>query len=147
MSAVKASIDISASPQEVWETVMDPHRLDEWVSIHRRLRDVSDSPLVEGSEMEQQLCLRGVNFNVKWTVVEYDPPHVAVMEGRGPARSKALIRDELTAIDGGTRFDYTNDFSAPGGPLGAAASRVLVGGVPQREANASLRALKQLLER
>jgi uncharacterized protein YndB with AHSA1/START domain len=147
MSAVKASIEISASPQEVWEAVMDPHRLDEWVSIHRRLRDVSDSPLVEGSKMEQQLCLRGVNFNVKWTVVEYDAPHLAVMEGRGPARSKALIRDELTQVDGGTRFDYTNDFSAPGGPLGAAASRVLVGGVPQREANASLQRLKQLLER
>jgi hypothetical protein len=47
---------------------------------------------------------------------------------------------------GGTRFHYTNEFKAPGGPLGAAASRVLVGGLPEREAHKSLQALKALLE-
>lgn len=146
MSSVCASIDIAASPQEVWDVIMDPHRLDEWVTIHRRLRDVSDAPLRDGSEMEQTLCLRGVNFTVKWKVVEFDPPHVAVMEGRGPARSHARIRDELSERDGKTHFEYVNEFRPPGGPVGAAASRVLVGGVPVREANTSLEQLKRLLE-
>ncbi len=49
--------------------------------------------------------------------------------------------------DGGTRFHYENEFKAPGGPLGAAASRVLVGGLPEREAKASLQKLKALLEK
>jgi uncharacterized protein YndB with AHSA1/START domain len=148
MSKVTATIDIAASPQEVWEKLMDPSHLDDWVTIHRKLRDYSDSPLKDGSTMEQTLCLRGVNFNVKWEVVEYDPPHTAVMEGRGPMRSKARISEQLTETDdGGTRLEYSNEFHAPGGPMGAAASRVLVGGVPQKEANASLKQLKSLLER
>jgi uncharacterized protein YndB with AHSA1/START domain len=147
MSSVTVSIDIAASPQEVWDVIMDPHKLEDWVTIHRKLRDVSDDPLRDQSEMDQTLCLRGVNFNVKWTVVEYDPPRRVVMEGRGPARSHARIEDRLTEHDGGTRFEYVNEFHAPGGPLGAAASRVLVGGVPQREASKSLEQLKSLLER
>ncbi len=69
------------------------------------------------------------------------------MEGRGPARSKAFIRDELVPIEGGTRFDYTNEFKAPMGPLGSMASRVLVGGASEREASASLQKLKALVER
>jgi uncharacterized protein YndB with AHSA1/START domain len=146
MSSVTATIHIAASPQEVWDLIMDPNRLDDWVTIHRRLRDASANPLTGGAEMEQTLCMRGVHFNVRWTVVEFDPPHRAVMEGRGPARSKARIEDRLAEHDGGTRFDYTNEFHPPGGPLGAAASRVLVGGVPQREANKSLEQLKGLLE-
>jgi hypothetical protein len=88
-----------------------------------------------------------VSFNVTWEVKEFDPPHLAVMEGRGPARSRAFIRDEIVATPDGTRFGYTNDFKPPMGPLGSAAGRVLVGGLSQREADASLQRLKALLER
>ena len=42
---------------------------------------------------------------------------------------------------------FAGEFKAPGGLLGAAASRVVVGGVPEREAKRSLEALKALLER
>jgi len=48
--------------------------------------------------------------------------------------------------NGGTHFDYENEFHAPFGPLGAVATRALTGGVPKREADASLKKLKQILE-
>ena len=48
--------------------------------------------------------------------------------------------------ENGTLFDYTNEFKPPGGPLGAVAGRVLVGGLSQREAQRSLQRLKQLVE-
>ena len=38
MSVVSLSAHIAAPPEEVWKTVMDPHRLGEWVTIHRALR-------------------------------------------------------------------------------------------------------------
>ena len=71
----------------------------------------------------------------------------AEWHGRGPARSHAETEYRLTAVDGGTRFDYRNEFTAPLGPLGRVASRALVGGLPRREADASLRKLKALAER
>ena len=147
MGAVKTSIDIDVPPQVVWEFVMDPANSDEWVTIHRGLKHHDGGDLRRGYRMDQRLCLRGVNFDVHWELAEVDAPRYAVWEGKGPARSKARIVDRLSDNgNGGTHFEYENDFKAPFGPLGAVASRALTGGVPQREADASLQRLKKILE-
>jgi uncharacterized protein YndB with AHSA1/START domain len=146
MSEVTATIDIDASPEKVWKTVMDPGRLGDWVTIHRKLGRAAGPPLTAGDELDQTLCLRGVNFKVHWTVEKADAPHRAVWEGRGPAHSRATTVYELTPNGDGTRFEYRNEFHAPMGPLGSIASRVIMGGVPQKEARATLRRLKELVE-
>lgn len=140
MSEVTTSIDIAAPPEAVWDMVMNAERLHEWVTIHRRLDDFT------ATTMNQVLCIRGVNFHVKWELAVDQRPHRAFWKGKGPARSRAETEYNLTAIDGGTRFEYRNEFKAPLGPLGAVASRALVGGIPEREANASLQKLKGLIE-
>jgi uncharacterized protein YndB with AHSA1/START domain len=146
MSLVRTTIEIDAPPSRVWEIVMDPRRLPDWVTIHRKLGTVP-ARLAAGSQFEQTLNLRGANLHVVWTVVSVDPPRRAVWEGRGPAHSRASIVYELQpAGDERTRFEYTNEFKPPGGALGAAAGRVLVGGLSHREAERSLQRLKQLIE-
>jgi uncharacterized protein YndB with AHSA1/START domain len=147
VSEVTTSIDIAAPPEVVWKLAMDPDRLQEWVTIQRRLHSHDNGPPRKGYEMEQTLHLRGVNFKVHWELVACDAERHAEWHGRGPARSHAETEYRLTAIDGGTRFDYRNVFKAPLGPLGAVASRAIVGGLPLREADASLRRLKALAER
>ena len=147
MSSVNASIEIAASPTEVWETVMDPARLGDWVTIHRKLRYSDEVAPRVGYRMDQQIHLRGVSVDVHWTLVECVPGERAIWEGRGPARSRARTEYELhPASNGSTRFDYSNEFHAPLGPLGALASRALVGGMPQREATRTLERLRALLE-
>jgi uncharacterized protein YndB with AHSA1/START domain len=146
MTLVRSAIEIAAPPSRVWEVVMDPRRLADWVTIHRRIGPVPER-LERGSTFEQTLNLRGAHVHVKWQVVDVDPPHRAVWEGRGPAHSRASIVYELRALDHHqTEFLYTNEFKAPGGPLGAVAGRVLVGGLSYREAQRSLARLKQLVE-
>jgi hypothetical protein len=144
MSKVTASITLPATPAHAWEVVMDPQRLADWVTIHRRLGHVDDGPPRAGFEMEQRIHLRGVDFTVHWTLVECRPGELAVWEGRGPARSHAHTVYRLSADGDGTRLDYENEFVAPLGPLGAVASRALVGGMPQREATRSLEQLRAL---
>ena len=147
MGAVHTSIDIDVPPEVVWDFVMDPTNADEWVTIHRGLKDHDGGEIKAGYKMDQRLCLRGVNFDVHWKLAEVDAPRYAVWEGKGPARSKARIAERLTANgNGGTHFEYENEFKAPFGALGAVASRALTGGVPQREADASLKRLKEILE-
>ena len=147
MSEVRTSIDIGAPPEKVWEFVMDPNNFDEWVTIHRRINHADPGPPRKGMEVEQTLCLRHKNFKVKWTLTEVKPGRLARWEGTGPMGSHASTCYRLAPVDGGgTRFDYVNEFRAPGGVLGAAASRVVVGDVPEKEANASLARLKRVLE-
>ena len=123
---------------------MDPDRLAEWVTIHRKLGEVSDRPLRKGSTLEQAFHLRGAHFKVHWTVTELEDGKRVVWEGDGPVRSKACTSYELSPDgNGGTRFVYENDFSTPGGPLGAAAARALVGGVSRREAEKTLRSSRR----
>jgi carbon monoxide dehydrogenase subunit G len=146
MSEVRANIDIDAPPEAVYDTVLDPARLHDWVTIHRKVNKVDEGEPRKGFNMDQTLCLRHANFKVHWTLTEADRPHRATWEGRGPAGSYARTSYVLKAHNGGTRFEYENEFKAPGGLLGAAASRVVVGGVPEREANRSLSRLKSLVE-
>jgi uncharacterized protein YndB with AHSA1/START domain len=146
MTLVTAKIDIDAAPEQVYDVMLDPERLHEWVTIHRKVNHVDGGKPREGYEMDQTLCLRHANFKVHWTLTEADRPHRATWEGKGPAGSYARTSYVLKERDGGTQFEYENEFTAPGGMLGAAASRVLVGGVPEREANRSLSRLKSLLE-
>ena len=148
MSTVHATIEIDAPIQRVWDTVMDPDHLKDWVTIHRSVREVSDEPLRKGSTMEQVLHIRGVSFHVHWTLTDVRSPERAEWEGQGPAHSLARILYELSGDgDGPTRFAYTNEFAVPGGRLGSMASHFIVGATSEREAHNSLARLKALLER
>lgn len=147
MSSVTFDVDIDAPPEKVWNLVMDPSRFGEWVTIHRKINKADAGPPRAGMKMDQTLCLRGANFKVKWTLDECREGRRAVWEGKGPVMSHARTAYVLEPNDnGGTHFHYENEFKAPAGPLGAAASRMLVGALPEREAKASLQKLKQLLE-
>jgi uncharacterized protein YndB with AHSA1/START domain len=147
MSTVTASIEIAAPQAKVWDTVMNPELLEDWVTIHRKLRYNDDGPARMGYRMDQQIHLRGVSVDVHWTLVECMKEERAVWEGRGPARSRARTEYALHPISRErTRFDYRNEFHAPLGPVGALASRALVGGIPEREATRTLDRLRALLE-
>lgn len=147
MSTVKVKISIDAPVERVWETVMDPHRLGDWVTIHKSVSNVSGHQIRQGSTMDQVLQLRGVPFHVHWTLQEVNPPNLAKWDGRGPAHSRAVIQYRLTETgEDATLFEYTNEFTPPGGRLGIVASRVIMGAASEREAHGSLQRLKALLE-
>jgi carbon monoxide dehydrogenase subunit G len=146
MSVVSFSAHIDAPPEAVWKTVMDPHRLGEWVTIHRALRSADGGPPKVGYRMEQQVHLRGVSLDIHWRLMQCEPCRLAVWEGRGPARSRAHTEYVLHAEGDGTHFDYRNEFRPPLGPVGAFASRALVGGMPEREARRTIERLRELLE-
>jgi uncharacterized protein YndB with AHSA1/START domain len=146
MSLVTASIRIPAAPADVWKLVMDPGSLGKWVTIHRKLLHADDGAPRSGYTMDQRIQMRGVSLEVHWKLVECRPCELAVWEGRGPARSHARSEYILKPDDGGTCFDYRNEFRPPLGPVGAIVSRALVGGMPEREAKRTLDRLRAHFE-
>lgn len=142
---LERSVDIAAPPEDVYDLISDPHRLEEWVSIHVALLDSSSDTLREGTELTQCLRLAGQKFKVRWRVVESDRPRRLVWEGKGPVHSRAKVVNGLEATDGGTRFSYTNEFDLPGGRLGKMAGP-MVKRATAGELEGSLDRLRDLVE-
>ena len=143
---VAQSIDIDAPIAEVWELVMDPERLGEWVSIHRSVSDLPDGKLRKGSRFRQEMKLKGVPLKVRWEVVECRRPRHARWQGKAGAGATARISYELSEREGKTRFDYENEFELPAGKVGKLAGRAFNAMSGDREAKRSLARLKDLLE-
>ncbi len=141
---VERKIDIAAPADDIYQVVMDPHRLKEWVSIHERIEDAPES-LRKGSTLTQSLKLAGRKFKVDWTVVENDRPSYVVWEGKGPLGSKAKAVYEFSESDGVTHFTYMNEYNLPGGPLGKMAGPA-VRKVTGKELDTSLENLRSIVE-
>jgi carbon monoxide dehydrogenase subunit G len=142
---IERTVDIQAPPERVYGVVMDPHRLDEWVSIHEDLPEAPDGELKAGSTLSQRLRLAGQRFTVRWRVAEDDCPRRVVWEGRGPFRTRAQVVYSFEGRDGGTRFAYANEYELPGGAAGRVAGRAVTR-MAEREMDRSLDRLKTLVE-
>jgi len=142
---VEREVQIEASPEEVYEVVMNPRCLEKWVTIHQSLADEPAGQLRKGSTLTQCLKLAGKSFEVRWTVVENKRAERVVWEGKGPVRSKAKVIYELAPDGDATTFFYANEYDLPGGPLGRMASP-MVKKVTAGELDASLKKLKALVE-
>lgn len=143
---IEEEVEIAAPPETVYDLISDIDRLGDWVSIHQWAESPESGELKRGDELTQCLKLAGRPFKVRWTVVESDRPHRLVWEGRGPVRSKAMVLNELTPTEKGTRFTYTNEYELPGGPVGRMAAP-MVKRVTSGELEKSLQRLKRLLEK
>lgn len=143
---VSAEIEIASPPEAVYEAMMDPGRLGDWVTIHRELADAPEPPLAAGDSFEQKLALAGKSFKVRWEVTGAEPPSSADWEGRGPAGSAARVAYRIAPAGEGSRVRYENEFDFPAGFLGSIAGRLLVRSPAEREAKRSLERLKALLE-
>jgi carbon monoxide dehydrogenase subunit G len=142
---VERTVQIAAPPERVYEIVMDPERLADWVTIHHHLEDAPNGQLKQGSKLTQCLKLAGKKFNVRWTVVENDPCTRVVWEGRGPVASHARVVYEFSGNGGGTTFSYMNEYDLPGGALGRVAGRA-VARVTEKELQRTLQRLKSIVE-
>ena len=135
MSEVRAQIDIDAPPEAVYDLMLDPDACTSGSrSTARSIAPDSGEPR-EGYEMDQTLCLRHANFKVHWTLTEARRARTAPRgRAEGPRGPTPVPVTGSRPSGDGTHFEYENEFKAPGGLLGKAASRVVVGGVPEREA-------------
>jgi len=143
---VAQTTKIDAPIERVWDLVMDPARLGDWVTIHESVSDLPPGDLGEGSEFRQEMKLKGVPLEVRWRIAEWNPTCHALWLGEAAAGAKARILYDLREEDGVTVFDYENEFELPAGRIGKLAGRAFNALSGDREAQRSLARLKELLE-
>jgi uncharacterized protein YndB with AHSA1/START domain len=142
---VEREVELAAPAERVYELVMDPGRLEEWVTIHDHLEDAPEGQLSTGSKLTQCLKLAGRRFKVRWEVIENEPCERVVWEGAGPVHSHARVEYGFEDDSEGCRFSYMNQYDLPGGVLGRLAGRN-VSRLTAKELDGSLQRLKALVE-
>jgi uncharacterized protein YndB with AHSA1/START domain len=147
MTRLEREIDIDAPRDRVYDVLLDPNCLGQWVTIQEELEEAPENrDLKPGDTLRQRMKVAGRRFRLEWTVVESDRPSRVVWEGRGPMGSKARAVYELSENgNGGTRFSYMNEYGLPGGFAGKLAARGVVK-ASGREADRTLERLKALVE-
>jgi carbon monoxide dehydrogenase subunit G len=146
MGKLERTIEIDASPEDVYDTLADPSCLGEWVTIQDELVSAPDGLVKKGDEVVQRMKVAGKKFDVAWDVEVADRPSKVRWTGRGPMGTKARATYELSPNgNDGTRFHYTNEYDLPGGPLGKLAGRAF-SAASGHEADRTLRRLKKLIE-
>jgi carbon monoxide dehydrogenase subunit G len=142
---VERSIEIAAPPDAVYDVVMDPARLKEWVTVHKELVHAPNGMLEEGDKLAQKLKVAGQSFKVSWTVAKAHRPRDVEWEGHGPLGTKARVSYDLEPRSDGTCFNYVNEYELPGGPLGKLGAKAIQR-TAGKEADRTLVKLKGLLE-
>ena len=142
---IERSIVIAAPPDAVYDLVMDPSRLGDWVTVHEELLHAPNGVLDKGDELSQKLKVAGQAFKVNWTVATAHRPPDLAWEGRAPRGTKARVSSDLEPRGDGTCFNYVNEYDLPGGPLGKLGGKAFES-TAAKEADRTLVRLKGLLE-
>jgi uncharacterized protein YndB with AHSA1/START domain len=139
--SLRASVDIRAPAERIFDLVCTPERLPEWnVSIESARRSVAGQDICLGSRAVLSGRLLGQTLESETEVVSFEPPRLfATRAIRGP---RVHTRFELVALPDGTRVDIDVTGEVPGGAIGAR----LAEGFLRKELAASLQRLRLLGE-
>jgi len=144
MVHLRASIEIAAPPQDVWDLYADVERSTEWVPFAEEILFVS-GPAGLGQVYRERTRLAGISDIAEWTVIEWDPPRRQVQQSLGKGMDSRLVIALDPRPDGTlARQEVILDSRAPG-PLGWLHERIF-GIVAGRGIVAALAAAKRQLE-
>jgi carbon monoxide dehydrogenase subunit G len=90
MASVVAEVELPATAEKVWSVLSDPHRFDEWLTIHAGWIGEVPGEFAPGTKMSEKVVLLGMANKVDWTVETVtapsaDVPGVFKMSGIGMA--------------------------------------------------------------
>jgi hypothetical protein len=140
---LESQVTISRPVDDVWAFVIDLFNAPRMRGMTLATRKVSPGPLGVGSVADQRTVILGFETHHQYTVLEWDPPHAAVLSLSGPLLRSGRLRVELTATPDGTRQVTTID-----GELSTAGVLLwpLLGPLFRRNLARNDRKLKELLE-
>lgn len=113
MPIVKETVTTSLPIDAAFDYVANFENIVEWDPGVTAARKRSDAPAAVGTAYDLDLNYGGSDMAMTYTITEFDPPRLVVLEGDG-SRSGAVDRIAFTAVGDGTRIDYEADIRLKG---------------------------------
>jgi carbon monoxide dehydrogenase subunit G len=141
MPEVTQSVEIAASPEQVWDVATDLSRYGEWNTSHTDFP--GGTPTTEaGATFVEKITIMGMPGEATWTIAEAVAPERTVWSGAGPMGITLGTKLELAPNGDGTTVSISVSFD--GGPL-AGPMGATVAASAQKGAAESLEKLKGLV--
>lgn len=144
MPTIARSTRISAPPEVVYPELVDLQRLTRWSTITRSHE--GPDVLEVGQEFQQRIHVAGLTIPTRWRCVELEPGRSVAYEATAALGGRLHMRQTVTPAEGGCDVGLVIDYAMPGGPLGALFDRLHARARNERDAEASLQNLKDLVE-
>lgn len=139
---IVATVEIAATPEEVWATLADIESQPRWMHDLKSVRIISGSPIGVGTRALGTVRILGITVEDPVEITAFDPPTRYAIEHRGLFTGTGLI--ELSPTPAGTHVRWTEVLVPPILPhLGAIVQRPILGAVFR----ADLDRLRDLVER
>jgi uncharacterized protein YndB with AHSA1/START domain len=124
MSVVQTTVEIRASPADVWKIVADPSNLPRWDHRIAGVEGLPETGLREGTEYAVKLRFMGIRATVPAKILELRSEEYAKVHLDGLV--DAVVETRLEPLDGGrTRLRHRIDYRFRVGPLGGLAARAV----------------------
>jgi len=140
---IESTVTIRRPVEDVFAFISDLFNSPRVRGMTLASRKVSPGPLGLGSVLDNRTVILGFETHMRFTVIEWDPPHTVVASLSGPFLRSGRVTTELTATSEGTRKVTTIDVELT--PAGILLSPLL-GRLVRRDQARADRKQKALLE-
>ena len=107
MGQISATLELGASPEDVWALCSNPNNFEKWLTLHVKWKGDVPSEFTQGSQVTEVISMMGMPNTITWTVDEYDAPRKVSISGTGMAGVKVAIDLGVTPNGTGSTFDLS----------------------------------------
>ncbi|MGH3638820.1 MAG: type II toxin-antitoxin system Rv0910 family toxin [Mycobacterium sp.] len=110
MGHIEATKNLTAAPDAVWATVVDPRTWDGWFTVHERWMEEPAEQLTQGTKLPAKIVMLGMANKIEWNIETVDAPSTLTLSGTGMAGVKAQFTFTLVPAGTGSKFTVAGDF-------------------------------------
>ena len=133
MAKLSVSVDVPLPPEKAWECASDLSRYKEWLSIHRVWRSKLPETLDKGTVIESIVEVKGMPNRIRWTIVNYKPPHTMTLNGNGVGGVKVKLIAKVKPDGSASIVSMDLHLGGPAlfGPIGMVVAGALKGDIKE----------------
>ena len=125
MPSVSTSKHVPASPEKVWETLLDLPRWEDWLTLHVSWKGDLPETVSQGSQITEVVSVMGMANKIDWTVSDFAELKQVKIQGTGMAAVKISIDFAIEPDGEGSKVTIEADFAGAMivGPIGSAVAK------------------------
>jgi len=123
--------ELSLDPDDAWAHASNLAELGDWLVMHEGWRSELPDELTVGTTIVGVAGAKGMRNRVAWTIREFDPPELLLVDGKGVGGTKYGMKMAVRPTSSGCAFTVTLELGGAPlfGPIGAAAARAVKGDI------------------